>query len=175
MPNFSDFEKRLLIQIISNKYAGILESKKTDKSSVFQKDQTWKKIEQDFNATSSANVYRNATCLKKFYENRKKLLRKTLANEKKEVMLTGGGPPPKIKRDDCDELLMAFINRKTLTGLENPFDDDSDNCLIDISNNPIIEVILEREDQAVDPSVPVSSCVHIHKFHYCFIVYLQLF
>lgn len=157
MANFSDSERRLLIQIISNKYASILEDKKTDKASVFQKDQAWKKIEQDFNSTSSTNVYRNAISLKKCYGNRKKILRKTLANEKKEVMLTGGGLPPKRKRDDCDELLMAFINKKTLTGLENPFDDDSDNCLIDISNNSTTEVILEQEDETVNASLPVST------------------
>ncbi|XP_031339101.1 myb/SANT-like DNA-binding domain-containing protein 3 [Photinus pyralis] len=127
--NFSSAEKLLLLTIISEKYSKILEDKKTDRMSVSQKEQAWSQIEIDFNA-SSTTTFRNASCLKKCYENRKKELRKTVASHKRDVLLTGGGPPPKKKKDDdetlIDDILTSIMNEKTLVGLQNPFDDDVD-------------------------------------------------
>ncbi|KAJ8933889.1 hypothetical protein NQ318_001682 [Aromia moschata] len=95
VPNFTPSEKAHLMQIIASNFASVLEDKKTDRASSFRKEEAWKSVEKAFNASSSSSIYRTALSLKKCYENRKKELRKTLADEKRAVTLTGGGPPPK--------------------------------------------------------------------------------
>ncbi|KAJ8969667.1 hypothetical protein NQ317_014739 [Molorchus minor] len=133
------------MRIIANKYASTLEDKKTDRTSTTQKEKTWKAIEDEFNASSSCSTYRNATCLKKCYENRKKKLRKALAEERKQTMLTGGGPPPKIIR-----------------GLDNPYDDDADESPINFNekvndeyDDVVVEYIDERDGAIAEKPLPL--------------------
>lgn len=151
VPNFTNSEKGYLMQIIANKFASIIEDKKTDRASSTQKEKAWQAIENEFNASSTNSTYRNAISLKKCYENRKKELRKTLAEEKKQTILTGGGPPPKIRKDDSDDILRSILNEKTLLGLHNRFDDDVDMSAIEFSqqeNNDIeIEYVFESEER----------------------------
>jgi len=129
-PNFTKSEKTKLMQIIAQKFKNTLEDKKTDRASVSKKEEAWKKIESEFNFNSIGQNYRSAKSLKKCYENRKKELRKTLAEEKREIMKTGGGAPPTSRRiEDSDEILLSIVNSKTMVGLCNPFDDDA----VDIS------------------------------------------
>ncbi|KAK4872750.1 hypothetical protein RN001_014779 [Aquatica leii] len=142
-PNFSSSEKMHLMNIIANKYALILEDKKTDRASTSEKLKAWQVVEEEFNASSTSTTYRDATCLKKCYENRKKELRKSIAQERREILLTGGGPPAKIKRDDTDDVLMSILNKKTLVGLNNRFDDDADQSLIAIINEPVQDAVFE--------------------------------
>ena len=102
-----------------------------------------------FNASSSCSIPRTTASLKKCYENRKKELRKTLAEERKDTLLTGGGPPTKkVKTNESDELLLSIMNKKTLVGLPSRFDDDADESPIivqDIESNNEVEFILENE------------------------------
>lgn len=144
-------------QIIANKYGAILEDKKTDRSSSANKENAWQNIEREFNASSTTTTYRSRTSLKKCYENRKKELRKTVAEEYKQTMLTGGGPLPKIKKDETDDLLMSIINKKTLVGLENPFDDDVEVAVIqankDINSDIVFEYVMEVDDETQNLSV----------------------
>lgn len=156
-PNFRQSEKAHLLNIIANKYSAILEDKKTDRVSTTQKDQAWKVIENEFNATSSSSTYRSWVCLKKCYENMKKELRKTLAEERKEMMLTGGGPPPKTNTDGTDELLISILNKKTLVGMHNKFDDDANESLIE-RNNKNEDVVFEyiNSNETSDETLPVS-------------------
>lgn len=164
VPNFALSEKYHLMHLIANKYAGIIEDKKTDRASSAQKEKVWKLIENEFNASSSVNTYRSAANFKKWYENRKKELRKSLAEEKKETLLTGGGPPIKMKKHETDEILMSILNKKTLTGLTNKFDDDANDSPINTyilpTKDAVIEYIFEpdgRINKEMNSSLQVSS------------------
>lgn len=146
VPNFTNAEKMHLMRLISSKYASVLEDKKTDRASSTQKNRAWQLIENEFNSSSSSGIYRNAACLQKCYSNKKKELRKSLAEERKETLLTGGGPPPKIKKDEADQILESILNKKTLVGLQNPFHDDADmSAIIELSKQEdVIEFVIDE-------------------------------
>lgn len=129
-PNFRDDEKNHLFSIIAEKFANILEDKKTDRASIQKRQETWKKIEKTYNSCSPSIYYRNAECLKKFYENSKKELRKLTAEHKQEIMKTGGGTPPDIRLDSSEKLLYGIMNSKTIHGLDGRSDCDGQNKII---------------------------------------------
>ncbi|CAH1099699.1 unnamed protein product [Psylliodes chrysocephalus] len=132
--NFSHAEQSILLNIIS-KYKNKIENKKTDSVSVTEKNRTWEKIQEEFNALAPDHSYRAAVMLKKFYENKKKNVRKVAALEKTEIIKTGGGPPPNIKKDSNHDLILGLMNVKTVYGLDNEFDSDN-------------QIIAEPEDPA---------------------------
>uniref|UniRef100_A0A6P7GRA9 Regulatory protein zeste n=1 Tax=Diabrotica virgifera virgifera TaxID=50390 RepID=A0A6P7GRA9_DIAVI len=156
-PNYSEREKQVLISIVY-KYKDVIENKKTDGVTILQKEKTWKKIETEFNARSPGLINRSADSLKKYYDNRKKELRKEKAQEKIEVYRTGGGPcakPPKM--ESSDEVLLSMVNEKTVSGILNTFDGDSEvtNEDIDISipstfKNDEVELSFELDDEEED-------------------------
>nr|CAI5870007.1 unnamed protein product [Callosobruchus analis] len=84
IPNFSPGEKTSLMRIIL-KQANIIESKTTNKVSIDYKSEAWKQITNEFNSTAPILCYRTAQQLKRLYENKKKDLRKKLAENKQEV------------------------------------------------------------------------------------------
>lgn len=47
VPNFTQGEKLFLLKLISEKYAAVLEDKRTNKISLDQKKNIWKEIESD--------------------------------------------------------------------------------------------------------------------------------
>lgn len=126
-PNFAPQEKHLLVTIIANNYTDIIENKKTNQVSVTEKGHTWRKIEDQFNASSNSGIFRSWQNLKLLYENQKKEIKKKKAEEKIEIFKTGGGPPATIVIDsekDTDEVLASIINNKTIHGLDSQFDSD---------------------------------------------------
>lgn len=124
-PNFTANEKDCLIDIIE-KYAHVLEDKKTNRVSVDEKNTVWKKIEVEFNNKASIACYRNADQLRRLYENKKKELRKKLAEHKRQTFLTGGGPPPPdLILDYFEKILMKILNEKTVRGIDVQFDSDN--------------------------------------------------
>ncbi|KAG5874117.1 hypothetical protein JTB14_015037 [Gonioctena quinquepunctata] len=167
VPNFTNAERIHLVQLIARKYAVILEDKKTDRTSTLQKDEAWQAIEQDFNSSSGSDTFRKAACLKKCYENRKKKLRKMLAEERRETMLTGGGPPPKLKKNEDEDMLLSFVNKKTLVGLENRFDDDAEESLIQVQDeqDEILEYVEDRSDEEPIPSTSTLDATASQKKH----------
>lgn len=80
--NFSSNEKQLLISIISN-YAHIIEDKKSDRTSMEAKNQAWKRVEMEFNNSSTDGTYRKAEKLKKFFCNKKHDIRILKAEDTK--------------------------------------------------------------------------------------------
>ncbi|KAK4882382.1 hypothetical protein RN001_005701 [Aquatica leii] len=117
--NFTNAEKSHLFNIICDKYITVIEDKKTNRASITKKKFAWKKIEQDFNATNLNNILRTSENLKKFYENRKKCIRKSTAEHKQQLLQTGGGPPPKTELEEADKLLYSLLNKKTIVVLNN--------------------------------------------------------
>lgn len=108
---------------LASKYKNIIENKKTDAVTVSEKNEVWFKITKEFNSICANNVFRPTESIKKYYENLKEDLRKRAGEERKSIYKTGGGPPsPKKKAED--DILLSIINKKTIFGLENPFDSD---------------------------------------------------
>lgn len=125
IPNFTAQEKEILMRIICEKYGKILEDKQTNRVSLEEKGQIWKRIEEEFNSVAPTVCFRNFDQLKRLYENKKKELRKKIAEHKKQQYLTGGGtPPPKLQLDPIEELLILIINEKTVSGFHSDFDSD---------------------------------------------------
>lgn len=136
-PNYSSGEKELLISLV-NKYKMVIENKKTDAVMVSEKNEAWFKITQEFNSVSPNNVFRPTDSLKKYWENIKDDVRRRAGQDRTSLYKTGGGPPsPKIKKPE-EDVLLGIINKKTIMGLENPFDND---CLDENhSENAITQV-----------------------------------
>lgn len=125
IPNFSPAEKESLMVIVM-RYASILEDKKTNRVGLEEKTQAWKKIETEFNNTAPILAFRSQEQLKRLYDNKKKDLRKKMADHKKETYLTGGGPAPKnISLDKTQEILSHIMNEKSIRGFQVEFDSDN--------------------------------------------------
>lgn len=123
--NFSEQEKSSLINIIA-KYKDVIENKKTDGVTNHEKNQTWDRITQEFNASTFSNVRRSKEVLKRFYENKKKEIRKKAADQKLQHKRTGGGPPNTVNKESYEDLLLSITNEKTVYGLNTQYGGDID-------------------------------------------------
>ncbi|CAH1099138.1 unnamed protein product [Psylliodes chrysocephalus] len=126
-PNFTPDEKTHLFNIIFNGYGKKLEDKRTDRVSVTEKKQLWGRIQEEFNSTSPNTTFRSWESLKLLYENKKKDLRRKMAEEKKQRFMTGGGTVSPVKLDSVEEILLSVMNEKTIFGLSQDFDSDAIN------------------------------------------------
>ncbi|KAJ8913083.1 hypothetical protein NQ315_006584 [Exocentrus adspersus] len=122
--NFTAKEKEILFSLVM-KYKNVVENKKTDQVSVGEKVAAWQKITAEFNAVAPNLCTRSTESLKKFYDNKKKEVRKRVAEEKKEIYATGGGTKKDVPIDSSQDLLLSIINTKTVFGLYNPSDSDN--------------------------------------------------
>lgn len=110
--NFTSRENQILLGLIS-KYKHIIENKKTDA------------VSTQFNTACPEFVNRSTESLKKYFDNKKREVRKKISEERKEVLLTGGGPPPRPAGDPAQELLLSILDPLTIFGDKNEFDSDS--------------------------------------------------
>ncbi|XP_055842578.1 uncharacterized protein LOC129909529 [Episyrphus balteatus] len=135
-PNFSSSEKSLLLHCVYEE-RGVIENKKTDAATWKDKESAWLRIETNFNSQSGASCYRSGESLKRFYANYKGETRKEAAQEKFSCLQTGGGKQFK-PTDPNFELAISIMNPKTVHGLENEFDGDSQSNerSENIDNNP---------------------------------------
>jgi hypothetical protein len=78
--NFSSQEKNILIHIIE-KHQDIIESKKTDKVSVLEREKVWEGVAQEFNEIVLAEPVRTPRQLKMCYENLKRRIRKEVCGD----------------------------------------------------------------------------------------------
>ena len=166
--NFSSNEKSHLINIIA-KYKNIIENKETDKNTNFEKNSAWERVTTEFNATSPANIYRTKDSIKRFYENKKKELRKKVADGKMEQKKTGGGLPPPAHDEPFEDVLLSITNKKTVYGLETPYGGDvSSDEEVEPQND--IEFVYEydrddgmNEDLIIEEDMhsPLVSCILI--------------
>lgn len=90
-----------------------------------QKNTTWKNITSDFNSTSSKLVHRTTESLKKFYDNKKKVVCKQKSEERKQTILTGGGPLHFNNKYEPQDIVLSLMDPLMVLGNENNFDSDS--------------------------------------------------
>ncbi|KAK5648389.1 hypothetical protein RI129_003281 [Pyrocoelia pectoralis] len=121
--NYSQNEKNVLVTIV-NSYKNIIENKKTDAVTNGEKEKAWQQIAQKFNAVSPENIYRDVQSLKKTYSNIKMQVKKAAADEKTEIYKTGGGRKRECNEPVLMELMLDTINKKTVYGFQNQFDND---------------------------------------------------
>lgn len=121
--NFSTSEKSILADIISCPiHKNIIENKKTDGSSIRQKEASWLKVTQEFNSNLCVNK-RTVKQLQQAWTNMKRETKKEVANQRMELIKTGGGGyvPP---LDDSKMKVLGIIKTQA-TPMENDYDNDS--------------------------------------------------
>lgn len=150
-PNFSPDEKIRLLNIIKN-YKDVVENKKTDAVTWHDKNNAWTKITAEFNAT--ALVQRSKESLKGFFENQKRCTHKKAALQRKGMTRTGGGSFS-YESDPIFNLTLDIVNKKTVYGLTNPFDGDS-NC-------ETITSVLKSHNEALEVDNFVEGNEEIHQ------------
>ncbi|KAL1492289.1 hypothetical protein ABEB36_012763 [Hypothenemus hampei] len=123
--NYTAAEKDCLLNAVFV-HKDIIENNKTDSVTWKQKESTWTEIGNIFNRKSPSGIQRTIESLKKYYENLKKEGRKTVAHNKLEIKKTGGGSAD-LQNSIHQDLLLSIINKKTIFGLVNPFDCDTEN------------------------------------------------
>ncbi|KAL1493847.1 hypothetical protein ABEB36_009533 [Hypothenemus hampei] len=122
--NFTSDEIRALIGAVT-KYSMILEDKTTDSNNWERKNETWKQIANEFNATNS--VFRNEEVLRNKYDNLKKDLKKKVAYNKAQTFRTGGGTAD-YKTFNEDEKELLKIISLSINGL--PTEPESNESLV---------------------------------------------
>ncbi|KYN17772.1 UPF0439 protein C9orf30 like protein [Trachymyrmex cornetzi] len=84
--HYTNFERKVFLQIL-NDYKHIIEIKKSDSTTLKDKDLAWNEICNKYNQS------RTVTQLKKLWTNLKQSQREALTREKQSYLATGGGPP----------------------------------------------------------------------------------
>ncbi|KAB0790443.1 hypothetical protein PPYR_15165 [Photinus pyralis] len=156
--NFTADEKILLLNLIS-KLKSVIECKKTDQITSKEKDLAWDNIQNEFQMCSK--VYRTKESIKKFYENKKRDTRKAAAADRAEKFKTGGGQIEDTLKfsDPTLELTMAIMNKKSVSGLHNPFDDDLSEENVNVGdalnlNNDELLFVFEEDKEMAEQSPP---------------------
>lgn len=121
--NFAATEKSIFIEILQ-KYVCIIENKKTDGTTLRQKEATWEKLCSDFNSYPNV-AKRNVKQLKSFYDNFKRKCKKSLADEKVERMKTGGGPINTSNVMDESSMKLLSLLKDQINPLHNTKDSDA--------------------------------------------------
>ncbi|CAH1110451.1 unnamed protein product [Psylliodes chrysocephalus] len=120
--NFTNEEKINLLYIL-RKHKNIIENKETGGVTWKNKEEAWKNVERDFSSTSSTS--RSVKVLKRFYNNKKRKHGNRFHCI--EFNRAGGGMPiVEVKDDPVFNLTLDIINKKTVFGLHNKFDDDAE-------------------------------------------------
>ncbi|XP_031328881.1 uncharacterized protein LOC116159922 [Photinus pyralis] len=120
-------------------------------------------VEEDFNSSLPNGVFRDWECLKRFYENQRKEVRKIKSNERQELLRTGGGQVPPTKDDPADMLLLSIMNEKTVSGLKNKFDSDCDVTPVAIEVGDTLIFDMDTNDPECDVPSPASSATQKRK------------
>ncbi|KAF5300055.1 hypothetical protein FQR65_LT19403 [Abscondita terminalis] len=166
-PNFSTEEKTLLLNLVFEK-RHIVENKKTDAVSSREKQKCWEGIASEFNAQSPSCVSRTANSLLKFYNNKKKEVRKEVAQEKFSLRKTGGGEPSYKKKvnDPVFEITLATMNEVSVFGLPTTYGDDRDlseddtHRQININKYPSSPIVTEELSCGAENTFDVGSSTH---------------
>ncbi|KYQ53572.1 UPF0439 protein C9orf30 like protein [Trachymyrmex zeteki] len=104
--HYTTLEKKILIEILK-KYSNVIENKKTDSTTLKEKDKTWNIITEEYNSSSNVTEERSIQQLKKLWANMKATQRNILTKERQARLGTGGGPEEKVPEIDPDIALVS--------------------------------------------------------------------
>ena len=103
--NVSEEEKLILMDIVScGERVQIVESKQYDAESIKKKNETWKKIETEFNSRSP--ISREIKQLSKMWRDMKKRAKDVRTEQNRESRLTGGA---KIENGECLDFQLTIF------------------------------------------------------------------
>ncbi|XP_071653648.1 uncharacterized protein [Temnothorax longispinosus] len=89
--HYTPIKKSLFLQIL-NKYKHVIECKKSNFSTLREKESAWNDICEEFNNSSLITQERSVQQLKKLWTNIKQTQRDVITKEKQNKFATGGGP-----------------------------------------------------------------------------------
>ncbi|XP_066587945.1 uncharacterized protein [Prorops nasuta] len=144
--NFNNVEKLALIDLV-DKYASIVENKKTDEVKPIEKAETWKKIAAEYNSISNLEN-RDERAIKNLWTNLKANTKKHFAELKRQTNLTGGGRS-NVKPNIIFEKVLNIIGHSSVFGLNNSFDSDAIEGTGTVWN--IMNVHKDENDDPDDP------------------------
>ncbi|XP_063904544.1 uncharacterized protein LOC135142113 [Zophobas morio] len=146
--NFTADEKTFVLTLISEQ-RHIIENKKTDAVTNKEKQRCWEELTNKFNSCSPSGAMRSVTSLQKFYTNKKKEVRKEVADKKVFMRKTGGGPSSSKCEDPYLQLTLATMDENSVYGLETQYGGDSE----------LFQTIGEEdnEDHENDNVVPIAT------------------
>ncbi|XP_046487997.1 myb/SANT-like DNA-binding domain-containing protein 3 [Neodiprion pinetum] len=89
--HYTETEKRLFLNILK-KFSHIIENRKSDTSTLKDKEEAWRQIAEEYNSSLIISAKRNVQQLKKMWSHMKTTQRNALTKEKQSHLTTGGGP-----------------------------------------------------------------------------------
>lgn len=140
--NFTSREEHLLVNLVKEKYANIIENKKTDSGANKVKNEAWLQLADEFNSLSGEQ-YRDASVLKIKYNNLKRRSKLKFAQQKQYSYGTGGGPPKEINDTDIDYSFKEIIGTQ-ITGMESEFGSDIAPEIIEVATSETEGTVTER-------------------------------
>ncbi|XP_077257677.1 uncharacterized protein LOC143894879 [Temnothorax americanus] len=105
--------ERKVFLLILEKYKNVIEIKKSDATTLKDKDIAWNNICEEYNESTLISQERNVQQLKKLWGNLKQTQRDALTKEKQSRLATGGGPQEADTNVDPDILNIAPHLMKT--------------------------------------------------------------
>ncbi|XP_073819848.1 uncharacterized protein [Musca autumnalis] len=160
--NFTKEEELLLVKLVEEQ-RNVIENKKSDSVVWKQKEEAWKKIEDDLAA--NIGTRRPWRTLRDKYDVMKRRSKSEIAEQKLQTYRTGGGSAT-CKVSTVSEKIASMLG-DSATGFENTYDSDfivepdvTDYCELDTSNEFIVEsnkennnnmnITIERNDWSTD-------------------------
>ncbi|XP_076545450.1 myb/SANT-like DNA-binding domain-containing protein 3 [Osmia lignaria lignaria] len=89
--HFTELDKNTFVAILK-KFSHIVENKKSDSSTLKNKEDAWQQITQQYNMSAVISSKRNTAQLKKMWSNMKAAQRTAIMRERQSRLATGGGP-----------------------------------------------------------------------------------
>ncbi|KAJ8931223.1 hypothetical protein NQ314_015895 [Rhamnusium bicolor] len=111
---YTEKEKLVLVSLVKE-YGACIENKKTDGTSIQEKQNAWENIASYYNAQPDINIHRTSKQLKKLWDNLKQRKRKETTHLRHSQLLTGGGPPSEKKDDPVLELVTDIAKYSDVT------------------------------------------------------------
>ncbi|XP_077265240.1 uncharacterized protein LOC143899110, partial [Temnothorax americanus] len=110
--HYTLMERKVFLQILK-KYKNVIEIKKSDATTLKDKDIAWNNICEEYNESTLISQEKNVQQLKKLWANLKQTQRDALTKEKQSRLATGGGPQEADTNVDPDILNIAPHLMKT--------------------------------------------------------------
>ncbi|XP_077259653.1 uncharacterized protein LOC143895984 isoform X2 [Temnothorax americanus] len=104
--HYASVEKKIFLEILKD-FKHVIEVKKSDSSTLRDKEIAWDEICNRYNDSSMIFQERTVAQLKKLWTNMKQNQRELLTKEKQARLATGGGPPPPETNIDPDVAAIA--------------------------------------------------------------------
>ncbi|XP_011858188.1 PREDICTED: uncharacterized protein LOC105555758 [Vollenhovia emeryi] len=104
--HYASIEKKIFLEILKD-FKHVIEVKKSDCSTLRDKETAWSEICKRYNESAMIFQERTVQQLKKLWTNMKQNQREILTKEKQARLATGGGPPPPETNIDPDVAIVA--------------------------------------------------------------------